>query len=169
MPVDCALMRGLSRRKTEGSLNTLGSEPWHKWLDEKRERVDITIDSGASTSMLPRDVATGHAIDTSGPPKSYKTAGKTTVYKDGDKALVCGFQNGTELQTKWEVGDIHRPLSSVSKMVRAGNTVCFDTEARGGSWIRNNATGNTLKVFERDGIYVLPAWIRNPAGFTRRV
>ena len=119
--------------------------------------------------MLPRDVAVNHRLDTSGPPKSYKTAGKTTVYKDGDKALVCGFQNGSELATKWEVGDIHKPLSSVSKMVRAGNTVTFDTESRGGSWIRNNATGNVLKVFERDGIYVLPAWIRSPTqGFRGR-
>ena len=75
--------------------------------------------------------------------------------------------NGNEMTTKWEVGDIHRPLSSVSRMVGAGNRVYFDTEVNGGCGVYNYKTGQTMKIFERDSIYVLPAWIENPSGFGR--
>ena len=81
---------------------------------------------------------------------------------DGDKDLVCGFMTGSELKTSWEVGDIHLPLSSVSKMVKAGNCVYLDTEQNGGCYVYNYKTGETMKIYEKNGIYVLPAWIKKP-------
>lgn len=136
--------------------------PWRKWQQEGRERIDIVVDSGASTSMLPRTVAQDHAIKPSLQSKVYKTASKNEVRCDGDKDLVCGFMTGSELKTSWEVGDIHRPLSSVNKMVKAGNCVYFDTEQNGGCYVYNYKTGETMKIYEKDGIYVLPAWIKKP-------
>ena len=148
-----------------------GGEPWRKWTEEGRERIDIIVDSGASTSMLPRSVAPGHPLKPGASPKVYKTASKDEVRKDGEKELVCGFMNGKDMTTTWEVGDIHRPLSSVSRMVRNGNCVWFDTDANGGSGIYNYKTGQSMKIFQKDGIYVLPAWIKptgNPSGFGRQ-
>jgi hypothetical protein len=53
--------------------------------------------------------------------------------------------------------------------------VWFDSEENGGSGVCNYDAGVTAKIWEKDGIYVLPAWIR-PAeksrgtpGFTRQV
>jgi hypothetical protein len=145
-----------------------------KWAEEGRERIDIVVDSGASTSMLPKDVAMGHPMKP-GMPKTYKTASKHIVEKLGEKDLVCGFVNGKEIKTPWEVGDINRPLSSVSRVVEAGSVVWFDSEKNGGSGVCNYDTGVTAKIWEKDGIYILPAWIR-PAeknretpGFTRQV
>ena len=110
--------------------------------------------------MLPRNVAAQHPLRKDVPPRTYKTASKHTVVKDGEKELVCGFQSGHDMKTNWEVGDIHRPLSSASKMVKAGSCVCFDSEANGGSYIYNYETGQSMRIYEKDGIYVLPAWIK---------
>lgn len=117
--------------------------------------------------MLPRDVAKEHPLTQGTHPKVYKTASKDVIKKDGEKELVCGFMNGSELKTKWEVGDIHRPLSSVSRMVKNGNCVWFDSEENGGSGAYNYQTGQTMKIFEKDEIYVLPAWIKS-AGNAQR-
>ena len=35
-------------------------QSWRDWLKEGRERIDIVVDSGASTSMLPKDIAKDH-------------------------------------------------------------------------------------------------------------
>ena len=65
------------------------------------------------------------------------------------------------MKTTWEVGDISRPLSAVSRMTKSGHRVWFDSEERGGSGCYSYATGKTMKLYERDGIFVLPAWIRS--------
>ena len=96
-----------------------------------------------------------------GSDRTYTTASKQEVRAEGEKVLMCGFMSGSELQTTWEVGDFNRPLSAVSKMVRGGHRVWFDTEANGGSGIYSYETKKTMKIFEREGIYVLPAWIRS--------
>ena len=85
---------------------------------------------------------------------------------DGEKELVCGFQSGHDMKTNWEVEDIHRPLSSVPKMVKAGSRVRFDSESNGGSHIYNYETGQSMRDYEKDGIYVLPAWIIPPDAAT---
>ena len=77
------------------------------------------------------------------------------------KALFCGFMDGSEALTHWEVGDISRPLSAVSKMIKRGHRVWFDSEDRGGSGCYSYDTGRTMKLFEKDGVFVLPAWIRS--------
>jgi hypothetical protein len=166
------------QQKSEGSLlgfsrsqwSSSSERPkhqWQKWAEEGRERIDIVVDSGASTSMLPKSIAQEHPMKP-GVPKTYQRVSKHSVEKLGEKDLVCGFVNGEECRTRWEVGDINRPLSSVCRIVKAGAVVWFDSE-------ENGDAGVTAKIWEKDGIYVLPAWIR-PAeksrgtpGFTRQV
>jgi hypothetical protein len=147
---------------------------WEKWAEEGRERIDIVVDSGASTSMLPKDVAVEHPMKP-GLPKTYKTASKHTVVEFGERDLLCGFMNGEEVKTHWEVGNINRPLCSVRRMVETGSVVWFDAEENGGSGVYNYTTGVSARIWEKDGIYILPAWIRpaepskGTAGFTRQV
>ena len=93
--------------------------------------------------------------------RTYTTASNQEVRVEGEKELVCGFMDGSEWKMTWEVGDINRPLSSVSQIVRGGHRVWFDTEERGGSGCYSYATKKTMKIYERDGIFVLPAWIRS--------
>ena len=84
------------------------------------------------------------------------------VQELGKKNLNLGLQDGTSLQSSWEVGEIHRPLASVSKMTAKGNTVIFAPEEKGGSWVID-AKGKWLKLYLRGGVYVLPAWVEKPS------
>jgi hypothetical protein len=85
------------------------------------------------------------------------------------------FANSKEMKTHWEVGDIDRPLSSLRRMVEAGSVDWFDSEKNGGSGVCNYDAGVTAKIWGKDGIYILPAWIRpaeqnrETAGLTRQV
>ena len=152
----------------------VSERPWQTWKDGERERIDIVVDSGASTSALPREVAKDYPLKPRTSTRIYTTACKKDVTMDGEKTLTCGFMNGEDMETHWEVGDIHRPLSSVSRMVKNGHCVWFDTEENGGSYIYNHGTGETMKIYEREGIYVLSAWIKDARseggspGFTRQ-
>ena len=55
--------------------------------------------------------------------------------------------------------DVSKPLLSVSRMVKRGYRVVFDTEQNGGSYIESK-DGTWFKVYERNGVYVLPSWVR---------
>ena len=130
---------------------------WQRWVDAGRERVDIVIDSGSSASMLPVHVAPKHEL-LPGANKVYTSASKVKVQELGTNKLTLGLQDGTSLQSSWEVGEIHRPLASVSRMTAKGNTVIFAPEEKGGSWMID-AIGKKTKLHLRGGVYVLPAWV----------
>ena len=153
------------KSEPRGELHSLqqAQPAWKSWQQQGRERIDIIVDSGASTSMLPRAVAASHPLKTGIEPKTYTTASQHVVKRDGEKDIVCGFMNGKDMRTTWEVGDIHRPLASVSRMVNQGHTVWFAPESSGGSWAYDHKTGEYIRIYERDGVYVMPAWIRPPA------
>ena len=132
---------------------------WHKWIG--RERLDIIIDSGSSVSMLPQGVAPHHELKP-GCGKVYTSASKVQVREIGTKDMTLGFMDGTTAPAHWEVGEIHRPLASVSRMTKNGHTVIFKPEERGGSWIVDSK-GKWLKLYLRGGVYVLPAWVEKPS------
>ena len=140
------------------SLMAMTPKKWHKRIG--LERIDIVVDSGSSASMLPTKVAPNHEL-LPGNGKTYTSAAKTPVQEIGTKNLTIGLQDGSTLRSTWEVGDVHRPLASVSKMTAVGNTVIFAPENDGGSWMIDSK-GNYVKLHLRGGVYVLPAWISAP-------
>ena len=89
---------------------------------------------------------------------AHTSASKVKVQELGTKQLRLGLQDGTSTNSNWEVGEIHRPLASVSKMTAKGNTVIFAPEEKGGSWMID-AIGKKTKLHLRGGVYVLPAWV----------
>ena len=59
------------------------------------------------------------------------------------------------------MAEVEHALLSVSHLARAGNKVELDDT---GGLIRNQATGKTMKLIRRGGVYVLPL---NVSGFPR--
>ena len=137
---------------------------WKPFADKGYERLGIVVDSGASVCMLPRDIAKDHVM-VPGKAASYTTAGKGTVQKEGEKTLTLGLQDGTRMQSQWEVGNIHRPLCAVSRLTSTGHKVVFDKDV---SYIENKSTGRKHHIFQRGGVYVLPAWVDPAAPFGRQ-
>ena len=80
----------------------------------------------------------------------------------GRQRLTCGFQKGQDKTLEFLVMDVHRALGSVSQMVERGCRVVFDSEDKGGSYIHCRSTGERHKVYARNGVYVLPLWVREP-------
>ena len=66
------------------------------------------------------------------------------------------LQNGKNARINFIVMDVKRPWASVSQMVQAGHRVVFDSEPNGGSYIEDRANKCWHKVYERDGVHVLP-------------
>jgi hypothetical protein len=59
--------------------------------------------------------------------------------------------------------DVHRPLASVSQMVKKGNMVVFGHPKKG-AYVYNKATGLEHPLEERNGIYILPVWVTENSG-----
>ncbi|CAK0834258.1 unnamed protein product [Prorocentrum cordatum] len=60
------------------------------------------------------------------------------------------------------MGSWRHSLSSASKMAKYGSCVWFDSEENGGGGSFHYQTGQTMEIFEKDGIYVLLAWVEKP-------
>ena len=124
------------------------------------ERLDLTIDSGAAVCGLPKDMAKSVQLESlPGKGQEYTAANGATIEEVGTKTPTLTFQNGDVEKLKFRVMDVHKPLVAVSKIVAAGNKVVFQLEGSGGSYIESLATGKRKKVYEKNGVYVLPSWV----------
>ena len=52
---------------------------------------------------------------------------------------------------------MHRPLMAVKRICKAGHRVVFDDD---GSYVEDKETGETLRVIEEDGEYVIDVWVK---------
>ena len=120
----------------------------------------MVIDSGASTCILPKEIAAAHPIHPRTSSRSYTAATKEDVTPTGERHLTIGVMNGDDYNTVWEVADVHRPLFAVSRMVHNGKRVIFDSEENGGSWVHDKARDKWIRLYERDGVYLMPVWIK---------
>ena len=119
----------------------------------------IIIDSGASSSTLPRDWC-GHV-------KTWQTAesrgGQTFTVANGDeipnlgrKSVTLMTKEGSVRDMRFEVCDVTRALGSVSQICKAGHTVVFNPPgSKQGSYIQHIETGDRMWMIEKDGIYLL--------------
>ena len=55
-----------------------------------------------------------------------------------------------------------KPLLSVSNVLKKGYRVVFDAEESGGSYIEHKETGEWFRLYERNGVFVLPSWVVCP-------
>ena len=141
-------------------INALGADENHGY-----ERANLLIDSGASISACPIEKATGFEKLPPEGPDHFKTANNGQVKNEGGVEIVAAFQNGDEKKIKFKVLGVKRMIAAVSKLVSNGHRVVFDSEAQGGSYIMNKRTGRTHKIFERNGVYEVPIWVKKPTPF----
>ena len=92
----------------------------------------------------------------------YSTANGEEVDNEGEKhMLVCSVE-GVSRGVVAQVTDVTKPLLSVSKMVKSGHQVVFDSE---GSYIKDKATGEVMNLEEVNGLYKLKAWVKRAEDF----
>ena len=56
-----------------------------------------------------------------------------------------------------QVCDVNKGLLSVSRVLKGGSKVIFDSD---GSYIEDKTTGEVINLFERNGMFMLKMWTK---------
>ena len=120
----------------------------------------LVIDSGAAESVLPVDWCQNYAIKESAGQRAgvtYTAADGNALYNKGEKTLLLSSLDGSDWRKMtFQCTDVNKALGSVSQIVRNGSKVVFDSE---GSYILDKPSGAKLWLEERNGVFVLPAYV----------
>ena len=128
---------------------------------EMGERIDFTIDSGCAACALPEGVASVVGMqDLNRTPQEYIAANAEKIRELGFKTPTLKFQNGDVQNFKFSVMDkLHKPVVAVCKVVAACNRIVLQPENQGGSFIEDVRSKRRKRIFERNGVYLLPCWV----------
>ena len=124
------------------------------------ELLEIAVDSGASETVIPEGAVGSTALQQSEASKrgvQYEVANGHRIANLGQKT----FQGITEFEglargITAQVCDVNKPLLSVAKLVKAGNTVVFSAE---GSYVEDDATRERIWLQESGGMFMLKLWV----------
>ena len=125
--------------------------------DENWQQVWLTVDSGAASSACPEALGPKVAVEPS--PESlsgrrFKTASGQLIPDLGFKALTFRFEE-LKLAMKFNATKVHKPLVAVWPICENGHAVHLE---KGNSFIQLK-TGRKLKLYESNGLYLLPLWL----------
>ena len=125
--------------------------------------IDVVIDSGAVQPVAPPGLFPGRVE-----PSPMSASGRTLRAANGSPIRNLGqvrvdfvSPEGHRCTMPFQVAEVEHALLSVSHPARAGNKVELDDT---GGVIRNRATGKTMQLTRRGGVYVLPLKV---SGFPR--
>ena len=121
----------------------------------KSEDNEITVDSGASRNVWPKQRKEGGKIsEAAGNPKLMAANG-TAIPISGEK-VVKFANNGRKCAMKFLVTTVKKPLAAVSTIVDEGNVVVFGP-GKDDSFIQCIATGDRIPMRRKRGTYVIDA------------
>ena len=88
----------------------------------------------------------------------HATTDGSNVENEGEKTFLMSTSDGAQLRkVTFQVVNVNKAPGSVSKMVRNGNRVEFDTS---GPYIENKMTRDVLWLRARDGVFVVDMMVR---------
>ena len=129
------------------------------------EELMFAVDSGASETVVSPESAKSIPTVSGAASKAgvkYATANGDMLDNEGEKHMFMSSAEGVNRAITAQVTEVNKPLLSVSKMVKAGNTVTFSPE---GSYIYDGYTGEVMSLEESKGLYWLKVWIKSSSGF----
>jgi hypothetical protein len=117
-----------------------------------------TVDSGSAVNGLPSHLMSKWFLDEAQGQMTYTSASQHSVHVEGKKLPECWLQNDMQGTIEFKVlTELHKVIISTSKMTKAGFRVVHDSD---GSYARHKASGKTLRIFEKNGVFVIPIWMR---------
>ena len=127
------------------------------------ERLVLTVDSGASDTVIPSSVARNLPIlHSSKVGIEYEVANGGVLVNLGERKakVIMSRESDAPFIMSFQVVEVHKPLLAVSRLVKAGHKVLFDD-------VDPHillSTGQKLKMTDNGGTYEVEIWIENPAG-----
>ena len=123
-------------------------------------RIDLTIDSGCAACALPVGVASAVGVQELDDPREYIAANAERIRELGFRTPSLKFQNSDVQSLKFSVmAKLNKPLVAAIKVVAAGNIIVLQPEDQGGSFFEDVRSKRRKRIFERNGVCVLPCWV----------
>ena len=116
---------------------------------------EATIDSAAARPVVPLACADHCKVEETPESKrgaSFRTANGALVKNLGCRRMDVTTDSGEHRTVKADVADIHKVLLAVSAMCDKGHRVTF---RKHGGEIVHEATGKTIKMVRKNGVYVV--------------
>ena len=155
--------------KTKQGLNNVSPSEW--------VLIDVIADSGACETVMPKGLCANIKLRESEASKAgveYEVASGKAVPNLGERHCEI-FCEGAEssMMMHFQVADIHRPLSSLSRAADQGFRSYLDWY---GGYLEDTRTHETIPIQRRGNLYVMQIWVRGSAdqppdpnsGFVRR-
>ena len=117
------------------------------------ERIDLTFDSGCAAYALLVGVASAVGMqELDRASQEYIAANADKIGELGLKTPALKYQNGDEQKLMFSVMDkLHKALLATCKVV------VLQPENQGGSFIKDVLSKRQKRIFEWNGVYVLPS------------
>ena len=121
----------------------------------------MTVDSGSAVNGLTKENALGWKQSPAPGLQSYTSASQDAVNVLGRRTPECSFQGGYAGKVDFKVLDkLKKALFATSRMVQGGFRIVHDSEEDGGSYALHKATRKKIRIYLRNGVYVMPVWMR---------
>ena len=147
-------------KKQLQSLEKIRKAEINEFANSGWEMIRIVVDSGASEIVVPRDlcpmIETRESVG-SRDKQEYRAANGHTIVNEGEKEMLVLTQHGQQRRLVMQVCDVTKPLMSVSKSNAQGNIFVFDGD---NSYMQCKKTGETTRIREEGGVFVLYAYVR---------
>ena len=125
------------------------------------EEFELAVDSGASGTVIGEDML--QSVEVRDGPASrrgveYEVANGVRIPNVGEKKFIGVTSEGISRRLTAQVWAVNKGLLSVSRVIKAGSKVIFDSD---GSYIQDKRTGECMSLSERNGMFMLKMWTRN--------
>ena len=84
------------------------------------------------------------------------SANGTPIPKQGQQSLNIVANKGNQGRTCFQVGEVERPLMSVTTVTDQGHDVLFQSD---GGYVYNQATGKCIRFERRNNVYHIDLWM----------
>ena len=149
-------------KEKRGVLSAVGEVEW--------EKVTLTVDSGASDTVVPPSVCRSAKLVTTGEKFGieYEIASGETIENLGERhCLMRTSESASDasMEMKFQVVDVSKSLLSVNRVCEQGHSVVFNKD--GGAILIGGDPKNSIPLRHSGGTYELDVWLRPSPDFGR--
>ena len=131
-----------------------------EWIE-----IEITVDSGACVTVMPRSLCEGNSILQNRPSREgveYEvTNGAHSANLGERRCEMMTLGSRSCKRTVFQVADVHSPLLSISGCADMGFD-CYLGEK--GGYLLDKHSGEQIPLERRENLYIMRAWIRQDPG-----
>ena len=148
----------------KGLLSAVGQTGW--------EKLTLTVDSGASDTVVPPTVCTGAQLLTTGEKFGieYEIADGNSIENLGERHCLMKTteaEQSSNMEMKFQVVDVSKALLSVHRVCQQGHSVLFSDGPNGSAILVNGNAKDRIPLRHSGGTYELDVWVKPSQDFGR--